>query len=250
MGWALESIRFRGDRFGSEIRSGKLPCMAQPPQPESIYQLRLVLSRVSPLIWRRFLVSSETSIAQLHEYIQIAFDWSGEHLHRFRIHGKDYGIAYLGGISFDDNPHRVPLSYFRLHLQEHFRYEYDFMAHWQVQIRWEKILPLDRHRAVPVCRGGRGAAPGEEQAGPLAYLQRLDRHRHEFPFEAMSTMAELMQAWLNSGGDRRAMGDLEELRDAIERVAVYHEFQPRRFDCREVNRKLRQASFVGNGVVA
>jgi Plasmid pRiA4b ORF-3-like protein len=224
--------------------------MAQPPPPECIYQLRLVLSRMSPLIWRRFLVSSETSIAQLHDYIQIAFAWSGEHLHRFRIQGKDYGIAYVGGISFDDNPHRVPLSCFRLHLREYFRYEYDFTAHWQVQIRLEKILPLDRHRAVPVCSGGSGAAPGEEHAGPLAYLQRLDRHRHEFPFEALETMAESMQAWLNTGGDRRAIGDIEELREAVERLAAYQEFQPRRFRRREVNHKLRRASFMGNGAVA
>jgi len=177
--------------------------MTQPSQPQSIYQLRLLLSRVSPLIWRRFLVSSETSIAELHEYIQIAFAWSGEHLHRFRIQGKDYGIAYQGGISFDDNPQRVPLSRFRLHLHEHFRYEYDFTAPWQVQIRWEKILPLDRHRAVPVCSDGRGAAPSEEHAGPLAYLQRLDRHRHEFPFETLETIAAALRLWLEDGGNHQ-----------------------------------------------
>ncbi len=82
--------------------------MAQLPLSASIYQFRFVLAGISPMIWRRLLVSSKTSIAQLHEYIQIAFDWSGEHLHRFRIHGKDHGIAYLGGISFDDNPYAVP----------------------------------------------------------------------------------------------------------------------------------------------
>ena len=73
--------------------------MTQPPQPQSIYQLRLVLSRISPMVWCRLLVSSETSVAQLHTYIQIAFDWRSEHLHRFHIQGKDYGIAYQGGIS-------------------------------------------------------------------------------------------------------------------------------------------------------
>ena len=82
------------------------------------------------MIWRRLLVSSETTIAQLHQYIQVAFNWSGEHWHRFRIHGKDYGIAYLGGISSDDNPHAVRLSGFRLHPRESFRYEYDFIANW------------------------------------------------------------------------------------------------------------------------
>jgi pRiA4b ORF-3-like protein len=50
-----------------------------------LYQLRFVLAGISPMIWRRLVISSETSIAQLHEYIQIAFDWSGEHLHSFRI---------------------------------------------------------------------------------------------------------------------------------------------------------------------
>ena len=110
------------------------------------------------MIWRRLLISSATSIAQLHEYIQAAFDWSGEHLHRFRIHGKDYGIAYLGGISFDDNPHDVPLSRFRLHPREWFRYEYDF-TNWRVDIRLEEILPQHRRRVLPVCTGGRGGAP-------------------------------------------------------------------------------------------
>src|SRR3954469_16937200 len=93
----------------------------------SLYQFRLVLADISPMIWRRLVISSETSIAQLHKYIQTAFDWSGEHLHSFHIHGKDYGIAYLGGISFDDNPRLVGCL-------------------------------------APICSGGRGAAPGEEYA--------------------------------------------------------------------------------------
>ncbi|MBV9224754.1 MAG: hypothetical protein JOY85_12030 [Acidobacteriaceae bacterium] len=62
--------------------------MAQFPLSTSIYQLRLVLAGISPMIWRRLLVSSETTIAQLHHYLQVSFDWSGEHLHRFRLHGK------------------------------------------------------------------------------------------------------------------------------------------------------------------
>jgi Plasmid pRiA4b ORF-3-like protein len=110
---------------------------------------------------RRLLVLSETSVAQLHEYIQIAFDWSGEHLHRFRIHGKDYGIGYSGGIGFDDNPHHVPLSRFRLHPRESFRYEYDFTSNWRVDIRLEESLPLYPHSAV--CRFA--AATGESHRG-------------------------------------------------------------------------------------
>jgi hypothetical protein len=46
----------------------------------AIYQLRVVLCGVSPLVWRRLLVVSTTSIAELHEILQSAFGWSGEHL--------------------------------------------------------------------------------------------------------------------------------------------------------------------------
>jgi hypothetical protein len=99
---------------------------------------------------------------------------------------------------------------------------------------------------LPVCSGGRGAAPGEEYAGALAYLQQLDRHRYTFPFEELATMAEGMRRWLDSGGDRQALGDFDELREATGRVAAYQEFQPQHFDRREVNRKL-QASLPDEG---
>ena len=220
--------------------------MTQTPQPPSIYQLRLVLSKISPMVWRRFLVASETSLAQLHAYIQIIFSWSDEHLHRFRIQGKDYGIAHQGGISFSDNPHAVTLSDFRLHPRERFRYEYDFTAGWQIEIRLDKILPMKLDCRVPVCSGGRGAAPGEGYAGPLAYLQHLDRHRYEFPFEALEKMAAVIQRWLNSEGDCRAVDDLAELREAVEHVSAYQAFRPHRFNRREVNRKLLEASFIGD----
>src|SRR5580704_691435 len=59
------------------------------PEPSvssiAIYQLRVVLCGVSPLVWRRLLVVITTSIAELHEILQSAFGWSGEHLHRFLI---------------------------------------------------------------------------------------------------------------------------------------------------------------------
>ena len=85
----------------------------------------------------------------------------------------------------------MPLSRFRLHPRESFRYEYDFTAHWRVDIRREEILPQDQ-RVLPVCVGGRAAAPGEEYAGALGYLQPLERHRHEFPFDALGKMAAAM----------------------------------------------------------
>ena len=104
-------------------------------------------------------------------------------------------------------------------------------------MRLEEILPHDQ-RILPVCVGGRAAAPGEEYAGTLAYLQRLDRHPYEFPLEELGKIAQAMGRWLDAGS-RQALGDLEGLREAGERVSEYQEFQPRRCDRREINRRLR-----------
>jgi hypothetical protein len=52
-----------------------------------VYQFKVVLRGISPMIWRRLLLRSDHSIADLHYTIQIAMGWSDSHLHRFHIHG-------------------------------------------------------------------------------------------------------------------------------------------------------------------
>ena len=78
----------------------------------AIYQLRVLLRGVSPLVWRHLLVISETSLAELHGILRAAFDWSGEHLHRSLVYGAAYGVPCLGGMFFREDARRVPLSVF------------------------------------------------------------------------------------------------------------------------------------------
>jgi hypothetical protein len=214
--------------------------MAEPSVSSiAIYQLRVVLCGVNPLMWRRLLVASDTSIAELHEILQSAFDWSGEHLHRFLVHGAASGIPCLGGIVFREDAQRVPLSRFRLHCGESLRYEYDFTADWQLDIRLERALPFDPKCALPSCIGGRRAAPPEDCAGARAYLKRLALHRSHPPFDELNIMTEALRRLLDSDGDRHAMGDLDELREAVDRLKGDQSFQPDKFDRRELNRRLR-----------
>ena len=65
--------------------------MAQPvtDQHLSIYQLHAAVREVSPIIWRRVLVRSGTTFAQLHDVLRLAFGWSGAHLHRFKVHARE-----------------------------------------------------------------------------------------------------------------------------------------------------------------
>jgi hypothetical protein len=52
-------------------------------------------------------------------------------------------------------------------------------------------------------------------------------------------VAEALQRWLDAEGDRRALGDLDELREAVDQVEAYQVLQPDRFDRRALNRRLR-----------
>ena len=49
----------------------------------AVYQLRIRLDRISPMIWRRLLVTTDTTIAELHAIIQIAFGWSDSQLQKW-----------------------------------------------------------------------------------------------------------------------------------------------------------------------
>jgi hypothetical protein len=87
----------------------------------AVYQLRIVLRLISPLIWRRLLVRSDSTVADLHRTLQVTFGWSDEHLHPFVIQGRLYGDDSL----FDSR--RVRLADLGLRLRERFVYEYDFL---------------------------------------------------------------------------------------------------------------------------
>jgi hypothetical protein len=141
-----------------------------------VYQLRVVLRAVSPLIWHRLLVRSDTTIVDMHGTLQTAFGWTDEHLNRFVVHGREYGVSHDGGIGFGDDPRHVRLADLGLRARERFLYEYDFTDGWQHDVRVERILPLDLRRRYPECIGGRRAVPPEDCGGPWAFLELRQRY--------------------------------------------------------------------------
>jgi hypothetical protein len=96
--------------------------MEQAITPPNVYQFRVVVQRISPLIWRRLLLRNDMSLATLHATLQIVFAWSDTYLHSFHIHGNMYGIPRLGGLHVDVDARHVPLAALRLHRRERFSY--------------------------------------------------------------------------------------------------------------------------------
>ena len=119
------------------------------------YFIKIALHGVSPMIWRRIRLSGSTSVARLHEIIQLAFGWDNDHLHQFHIYGKDYGIYYDGGGTFDDNAYEVYLDSFAFDVGDKFTYEYNFFQHLLHDIRVEKVQE-STDIIAPVCISGSG----------------------------------------------------------------------------------------------
>ena len=85
--------------------------------------------------------------------------WQNFHLHEFIIQGKACGIGYVGGICFRDNPHNITLQDLQLRVKERFFYKYNFHIPWEVEIRLEKILPMNLKNIYPICMAGNNIAP-------------------------------------------------------------------------------------------
>jgi hypothetical protein len=133
----------------------------------SVYQFKIHLLGISPQIWRRVRIRSDSSLRDLHEVIQLLFGWDGYHLHRFFLHGTDFGND--GNATGDS---RRLLSTFQFRLRERFLYEYDFFDLWQHEVRLEKVSAIRANTVYPYCRDGQRSAPEEEFGGPATYMER------------------------------------------------------------------------------
>lgn len=197
-----------------------------------IYQLRIWLKGISPMIWRRLLVKSNSSIADLHYTIQIAMGWDDDHLNQFIIRGKSYGVYHEEGMSFSDNAKQIYLSDFQFRPKEKFTYEYNFFDHWEHEIRFEKQLPIDSKKTYPLCIGGKRCVPPEDCGGAWAFMELQDQHS---PWRIEDQVVELFEGYEDGDQDEDSVNDtLQTLADWIRN---YHLFKVNR---QEINEELQQ----------
>ncbi|MDC9623300.1 plasmid pRiA4b ORF-3 family protein [Xenorhabdus sp. XENO-7] len=173
-----------------------------------IYVVKIALRGISPMVWRRFRLSGETSLAAFHYIIQIAQGWQDDHLHQFRIYGKNYGISYSGGMAFSDNPYKIALADFEFDAGDRFTYEYNFFEQGLHDIRIETVLE-NANLKSPFCLAG-NRMPGATLAD-----------------EADKTLA-LFNAIIHAD-ETTTIGEIRPLVEALDAV---------RFNRRKINRQL------------
>jgi hypothetical protein len=148
-----------------------------------VLELKILLKKVRPQVWRKLRVPGKYTLANLHDVIQIAMGWENCHLHQFTIDGVSYSelTAEAPEDLRDERDVRledIPRA------QRKFVYEYDFGDGWKHEITVERVN-RDAIDTAPTCVDGSRRGPLEDSGGPIGYmrLQRIlanPRHReHE-----------------------------------------------------------------------
>ncbi len=168
--------------------------------PRQIYQIKVTLLGTRPPIWRRLLVPSSLTLAQLHDVLQAAMGWTDSHLHEFHIDGWRYGVSDPDERLFDE-PGCINEKKVRLHevlggAGAKAVYTYDFGDSWEHRIAVEKTLPLEPGFAGPVCTGGKLNCPPDDCGGIggfYDFLEAIQNPAHEQHEELLD--------WIGGGFD-------------------------------------------------
>ncbi|CAM3231462.1 plasmid pRiA4b ORF-3 family protein [Filibacter tadaridae] len=137
-----------------------------------IYQLKVSLKGMKPPIWRRLQVDGRTTFADVHQIVQVAFDWEDMYLHSFNMQrsqghrvNEEIGIEdeELGFFSFreihDENEETVAEWF--VAEKDRALYTYNFKADWEHELVLEKIISPIVHTHYPHCAKAMRSAPGE-----------------------------------------------------------------------------------------
>jgi len=189
------------------------------------------------MIIRLLSTPDRLGLPDLHETMQTVLGWEDGPSYIVRIHGQEFN-------GFRRQTRTKKLSDFRLHRQEKFYYASDVMSLWEWDVRLIDIqegTPTD----VPLCLGGRGAAPPEHCGGPTGYRLMLKRQA-EGDVVSDPVMIEVGIQMLATARPETPASTWDTLRKAVQegwqsvdrRLEQYGPLRPNSFSLKEANERL------------
>ncbi|MDZ4233328.1 MAG: plasmid pRiA4b ORF-3 family protein, partial [Dietzia sp.] len=139
-----------------------------------VYRVRVDIDDADPPIWRRTDLRSDITLDLLHQVLQVAFDWTDSHLHRFSLGGSAFdrnSQTFLCPYDVDnrdfDDEDGVPAADTRLdetlsQVGDVLHYLYDYGDNWELTVRLEQVLPAQSGCPPAVVVDGERAAPPED----------------------------------------------------------------------------------------
>lgn len=140
----------------------------------SALTLHISLDEIKPEIWRRFVVSDNISLYELHETIQSVMGWTNSHLFTFIIKKTEYtDQETIEETGRGKTASSVSLRSLKLKKGDTFRYVYDFGDDWNHKLKVESVSHPDPKVNYPVCLDGARSCPPEDCGGPPGYEDLL-----------------------------------------------------------------------------
>ncbi len=141
----------------------------------ALFQVKLTVKDVDPLIWRRILVRSDVTLALLHKIIQTLMGWANYHLYAFRDGKANYAPASDDDDMFGRSKSvKVALAVLFKKKGKTITYEYDFGDGWAVELLLEKVIGKAEQKKAAVCLEGLRHGPAEDSGGPSGYMAKLE----------------------------------------------------------------------------
>ena len=170
-------------------------------KPNIVFQFKITLKGISPIIWLKIQVPSKYSFWDLHVAIQDSMGWFDCHLHAFRLkrpHGQKMLEIGIPADDFDDIEilpgwDELVANYF-IEPGKTAEYEYDFGDSWHHEILFEGILLKEKGLKYPVCIDGQRACPPEDCGGIWGYENLLEILRDP-NHEKYESMMEWLSGW-------------------------------------------------------
>lgn len=147
------------------------------PAALKVFQLKITLEAISPLIWRRVHVPADLRLDGLHRVVQAVMGWTNSHSHDFKYRDRRFSDPTFdedGGLEIDDE-YDVTLGSLVTRVRgQKLRYRYDFGDSWRHEILFERTLERVEGVTYPVCVGGARACPPEDVGGVGGYWRFLE----------------------------------------------------------------------------
>ena len=170
--------RLQAGIAGPDPRSPKNTKEPATKKSDQLFQFKITLLDIKPPIWRRIQIP-DCTLADLHEYIQVALGWWNSHLHLFEIDGERYSQPSPDGDDYeldfkDESDIFISKLLPKSGTRTRWIYEYDFGDGWRHEILFEGFPPKAPKVTYPLCLEGKRACPPEDCGGPWGYSDFLD----------------------------------------------------------------------------
>ena len=144
---------------------------------EPVARLRVELQGLEPKIWRRVDVPLSTTLAALHDIIQVAFRWTDSHLHEFLVGQRVYGVPSPEDAFYERKVYKSAAIRLKTLIDrgvDRFLYVYDFGDDWRHDVIIEEVRDGEADTEYPCFVDGDRRCPPEDVGGPGGFMDFLE----------------------------------------------------------------------------